>query len=148
MQEANPPPVRRDRIDAEGIGVLVDRFYEGVRADPELGPVFARAISDWGPHLATMRRFWSSVMLGTGTYSGTPMQKHAALDGLTSDLFARWLALFDRTAGELFADEQAKAFSERAHRIARSLELGALYRPTGAGADFGPIRSAPAKSAS
>ncbi len=119
----------RDRIDQDGIAALVDAFYGRIQEDPELGPVFARTITDWDPHLATMRRFWSSVMLGTGSYSGTPMHKHARLDGLTPELFQRWLALFDATAAELFAPVQAAAFSAPAHRIAKSLELGALYRP-------------------
>lgn len=119
----------RDTVDEAGIAALVDAFYGKVRSDPDLGPVFAGAISDWGPHLDTMKRFWNSVMLRTASYHGTPMQKHAALPGLTPELFGRWLALFDRTAGELFVPELAAEFGTRAHRIARSLQLGLFYRP-------------------
>ncbi|HSK41029.1 MAG TPA: group III truncated hemoglobin [Arenibaculum sp.] len=120
---------RRSGIDAEGITALVDTFYTKVRSDPRLGPVFERTITDWEPHLETMRRFWSSVMLGTATYQGTPMRKHAALEGLSPELFAHWLTLFDATAAELFEPPLAAGFSERAHRIARSLQLGIFYRP-------------------
>jgi hemoglobin len=126
----NPADTKlRDQIDPAGIAALVDAFYGKVRRDPELGPVFERAISDWTPHLDTMRRFWNSVMLRAATYHGTPMQKHAALPGLTPALFERWLALFDRTAGELFVPEMAAEFSTRARRIAQSLQLGLFYRP-------------------
>ena len=47
-------------VDEAFIGVLVDRFYEAVRADPELGPVFEAAIGeDWSTHLQTMKHFWA-----------------------------------------------------------------------------------------
>lgn len=124
---------RRSSIDADGITALVDTFYAKVRGDPQLGPVFEGAIRDWEPHLETMRRFWSSVMLRTATYHGTPMQKHEALEGLSPELFARWLTLFDATAAELFEPPLAAEFSERAHRIAQSLQLGIFYRPRRAG---------------
>ena len=42
---------------------LVHGFYAKVRADQELGPIFARVIGeDWDPHLEKMCAFWSSVM--------------------------------------------------------------------------------------
>ena len=57
----------RDRVSEDGIRQLVDAFYVKVQADPELGPIFARAIpGDWQPHLNKMYAFWSSVMLTSG----------------------------------------------------------------------------------
>ena len=42
-------------LSEDAIRDLVNRFYIKVRTDPELGPIFERAIpGDWGPHLATM----------------------------------------------------------------------------------------------
>jgi hemoglobin len=38
--------------------------------------------------------------------------------------FDRWLHLFEQTARDLFSAPIAAYFIERAHRIARSLELG------------------------
>jgi hemoglobin len=56
--------MRIDRISKAGIQRLVDAFYAKVRADPELGQIVNRAVSGgWGRHPATMRDFWSSVML-------------------------------------------------------------------------------------
>lgn len=123
------PAMVADTLDEAAIAALVDRFYGKIRQDGELGPVFAAAIKDWEPHLETMRRFWSSAVLRTGTYHGSPMRKHAALPGLTPELFGRWLTLFDETLAEMFAPPLAAAFSERAHMIARSLQLGLFYRP-------------------
>lgn len=129
-EEAGPETATRlETVDEAGIAALVDRFYGKVRQDPQLGPVFEAAITDWTPHLETMRRFWSSVVLRTGTYHGSPMQKHAALPDLTPELFGRWLELFDETLAQTYAPPLAAAFSERAHLIARSLQIGLFYRP-------------------
>jgi hemoglobin len=116
-------------LTEEAIGRLVDTFYGKVRLDPELGPVFERTITDWGPHLETMRRFWSSVMLTSGRYKGNPVAAHKRVDGIEMRLFARWLALFDETCRELFDDALSAAFQEKAARIAESLQLALFYRP-------------------
>ena len=60
-------------IDEAMIERLVHGFYDGVRGDPVLGPIFAERIDDWGPHLQRMVDFWSSVMLMTGRYHGQPL---------------------------------------------------------------------------
>jgi hemoglobin len=117
------------RLTEEDIGRLVDTFYAKVREDPALGPVFDRAISDWGPHLATMRKFWSSVMLTSGRYKGNPVAVHHRVEGIEYDLFARWLALFDDSCRELFDDALAEAFRDKAARIAESLKLALFFRP-------------------
>lgn len=124
---------RRDRISAEifertgiteaMIERLVRSFYDKVRADPVLAPVFEARIGDWEPHLAQMRAFWSSVALMSGRYHGSPMGKHLPLP-IDADHFDRWLALFEATAREVCPPEAEAHFVERARRIAASLELG------------------------
>ena len=119
-----------DQLTEETIGRLVDDFYAKVRADPELGPVFARAIpGDWGVHLATMRDFWSSVMMTSGRYKGNPVAAHGRIEGIEPQLFDRWLALFNETCGELFDESVAGIFRVKAARIAESLRLALFYRP-------------------
>ena len=110
-------------IDEPMIARLVDAFYDRVRADPLLGPVFAARISDWGPHLQQMRLFWSSVALMSGVYHGRPMPKHLPLP-VDARHFDRWLELFEATAAEVCPPVAAAHFVERARRIAESLELG------------------------
>jgi hemoglobin len=124
---------RRDIISAEifertgiteaMIERLVRSFYDKVRADPVLAPVFEARIGDWEPHLAQMRAFWSSVALMSGRYHGSPMGKHLPLP-IDADHFDRWLALFEATAREVCPPEAEAHFVERARRIAASLELG------------------------
>ena len=119
-----------DRISEEGIRQLVDAFYAKVRRDPELAPIFLRAIpGDWQPHLNKMYAFWSSVMLTTGRYKGNPVVKHLVVPGIQPHLFERWLALFNETSGELFDDGISEEFRVKAARIAESLMLALFYRP-------------------
>jgi hemoglobin len=129
-REVTGPAKRDQQISEDGIRRLVDRFYA---ADPHLGPVFERAIpGDWGPHLATMRNFWSSVMLTSGHYKGNPVAVHLRTEGIASQLFARWLELFEETCNELFDDQVAEAFGAKAVRIAESLKLALFYQPDSA----------------
>ena len=122
-----------DGIDEAGLQRLVARFYASVRADDRLGPIFEGAIDDWPHHLDKLAAFWSSVMLTSGRYKGSPMAahlRHAA--ALTPDLFDRWLALW-RTATEAEMPPAAAAsLQETAARIAQSLQLALSSRSTSA----------------
>ena len=123
-------PSDNSRLSEDAIRQLVDQFYIKVRADPQLGPIFERAIpGEWGPHLATMHDFWSSIMLTSGPYKGNPVAIHLRVEGIEPQLFARWLALFDETCRELFDADIADAFRVKAARIAESLKLALFYRP-------------------
>ena len=110
-------------IDEAMIDQLVESFYDRVREDAVIGPVFAERIADWAPHLAQMKLFWSSVALSTGVYEGRPMPKHLPLP-IDARHFDRWLTLFRQTARDLCPPVAADHFIERAERIAQSLELG------------------------
>ena len=113
-------------IDEALISEVVHRFYERVHADPRLGPIFAGKISDWEGHLSKMTAFWSSVALGTGRYSGTPMRVHLTLP-IDADDFDQWLSLFEATVNDLCSPVAAKHFMERARRIAQSSGNGRCH---------------------
>jgi hemoglobin len=119
-----------DTIDDASIEALVRAFYTRVRAHVDLGPVFETALTeeDWPEHIATLCRFWSSVMLASGRYSGNPVRVHYAVAGMRAELFPRWLALFEATARDLFTPELAARFVEKAHRIADSLQTALFFR--------------------
>lgn len=105
----------------EEVADFVRKFYAKVRRDDLIGPVFNARIEDWDHHLALLTDFWTSILRGTGRYSGTPMQKHVALPELNPAMFERWLSLFDET----LAAQPNAALRERAtgaaQRIAQSL---------------------------
>jgi hemoglobin len=126
----NSSAAKFKHVSEYGIRLLVDAFYAKVRLDPELAPIFARAIpGDWQPHLTKMYAFWSSVMLTTGRYKGNPVVKHLVIPGSRPQLFERWLTLFDETCRELFEDSVSEEFRSKAERIAESLKLALFYRP-------------------
>ena len=103
---------------------MVHAFYARVRRDAVLGPIFDNQISDWDRHLVKLVDFWSSMLRGTGRFTGAPMPKHVALPGLSAALFQRWLALFHETTSA----QANQAMGERAYmmaqRIAQSLWYG------------------------
>jgi hemoglobin len=103
---------------------LVHAFYARVRCDPVLGPIFNTRVEDWPAHLEKLCAFWSSVMLMTGRYKGTPMRAHAELPAIAPAHFQRWLALFQGTVRETCPDAAASLFADRSERIAQSLRLG------------------------
>ncbi|WP_461308434.1 group III truncated hemoglobin, partial [Albidovulum sp.] len=99
---------------------LVQRFYDRVRADAMLGPIFEARIDDWESHLERMVAFWSSVALMTGRYHGAPVPAHVTLPVEWAH-FERWLALFRATAKEVCPPAGAAHVIAAAERIARSL---------------------------
>lgn len=116
--------IRDEICTEEEIATLVYSFYDRVRADANLGPIFDAHIDDWDTHLKKMVSFWSSIIRGTGSYSGTPMPKHIALPDLSAQLFQQWLALFQETTQTLPNQLLAEKAETYAQRIARSLWYG------------------------
>jgi hemoglobin len=103
---------------------LVHAFYAKVRRDAVLGPVFDAHVADWDGHLAKLVDFWSSALRGTARYRGSPVPRHAALPGLTTSHFHRWLALFRETTASLDNPALQARADYLAHRIAGSLWYG------------------------
>jgi hemoglobin len=88
-------------VSEEYISELVDCFYNRIRLDPDLGPIFERVVKgNWGPHLEKMKLFWNSVALRSGLYIGKPVQVHQAITGVEPSHFATWLRLFEETLRE------------------------------------------------
>jgi hemoglobin len=110
-------------LTIEEIEQLVDRFYDRVRLDPVLGPVFNPAVHDWAEHKRTLVSFWSSIALRSGTYRGNPMAAHRP-HPIEAAHFDHWLGLWRETADEVLSPEHAALFADHAARIARSLRYG------------------------
>lgn len=109
---------RIDISNAEHIRLLVDTFYGKVRVDQLLGGIFNGVIKDrWPEHLAKMYRFWGTVLITEGSYSGAPFRPHADLP-ITEEHFARWLTLFHGTVDELFKGPVADLAHMNAERMA------------------------------
>lgn len=115
--EAPPLPGRDDIVR------LVDVFYDKVRRDAVLGPVFNPLVHDWNEHKATLVRFWSSVALGAREYRGNPMAVHRPLP-IGDEHFGRWLGLWRLTVHEVLPQAQAELMYDHAMRIGASLRYG------------------------
>jgi hemoglobin len=102
---------------------LVDRFYDKVRRDDVLGPVFNPAVHDWDAHKGTLVDFWASVVLRAGRYRGNPMAMHRPHE-IEAWHFDHWLALWKETAVEVTGPEDAQVLMAYAERIGRSLKYG------------------------
>jgi len=104
-------PIKPDIEGRIEIEQLVNAFYERVRGDEVLAPIFNDiAGTDWVNHLPKMYSFWETVLFRTGNYRGNPLAAHARLVNLTDmgrDKFDRWLTLFTSTVDALFSGERA-----------------------------------------
>ncbi|BDS12690.1 group III truncated hemoglobin [Aureispira anguillae] len=101
------------------VKLFVDAFYEKVRQDALLGPIFAAQIPDevWPSHLTRMYGFWNTVLFGQKDYRGNPFSKHANL-AIHPPHFERWLSLFVATIDESFTGEKAAETKMRAAKMA------------------------------
>lgn len=111
------------RLDESRLAMLVDRFYDKVRVDPLLGPVFNPVVDDWDAHKVLMTSFWATVALRTGHYRGNPLAKHQPLP-IGVEHFRRWLALWRETAGQLLDNESALLMIGYAERIGYGMRVG------------------------
>lgn len=136
MSEGSTPhpnaPGLQAGIDEEMIRRVVAEFYARARTHEVLGPIFEAHVSNWDHHIDRIAAFWSSVLLMTGRYDGRPMPAHARIAGLSGEHFDQWLALFRETVQELCPPPAAALFTDRAERIADTLEAGiAQHRSLG-----------------
>jgi hemoglobin len=113
---------RTDIASRADIERLVNGFYDRVRRDDLLGPIFDDvAQTDWAHHLPKMYAFWEGVLFGAPGFRGNPLAIHRALARrvpLGPREFGRWLALFHATIDDAFAGPCAEDAKARAVRIA------------------------------
>lgn len=107
----------KDITGLKDIQLFVDEFYNKVRKDDLIGPVFDNVITDWPPHLEKMYAFWNAVLFGESGFKGNPFAKHAPLP-IVQDHFGRWLDLFAETIDANFSGPIAAETKQRAGLMA------------------------------
>ncbi|MFK8058420.1 MAG: group III truncated hemoglobin [Saprospiraceae bacterium] len=113
-----PQTPKPDIKDLADIQLMVDAFYQQVKSDELLAPVFGtQAQVNWEAHLPAMYGFWQKVLLGQGDYRGNPFQKHIPLK-IDATHFKRWLSLFIGTVDTHFSGVTAEEAKLRANTIA------------------------------
>lgn len=104
------------------IELLVNSFYDKVKADKTIGYIFNDvATVDWILHLPKMYSFWETVLLGKMSFKGNPMVKHIQLSKKTEmskKHFDHWLKLWNTTIDEHFEGIIATDAKQRGKNIA------------------------------
>lgn len=128
-------------LDEAMIRRVVHGFYDRVRADELLGPVFEARLGNegWPEHLAKMCDFWSSLMLRTDRYAGRPMPPHLRIAEISDDHFDRWLTLFNETLAAECDPASAELFLDFALRIARSFRMAIAFHRGEDSTAIGPL---------
>lgn len=116
-------PPRID-VDREKIAKVVSIFYERVRADHALGPIFAERVDNWLEHEDKITRFWANALLFERSYSGNPMRAHMDAGNVRPAHFESWLTLFDEVLKTQISSPQREQWSALVHRIGRGLSFG------------------------
>ena len=117
-------------FDESAIATLVDHFYEKVRRDPQIGPIFNAAVHDWDAHKRLLTSFWSSVALRASSYRGNPLAVHRP-HPIHVEHFDRWLALWSETCSEELDEAHAEQMLGFAQRIGRGMKIGLGLHPRG-----------------
>lgn len=114
--------MKKDIQSRADIELLINSFYDKVKADVKIGFIFHDIIgADWSHHLPIMYQFWDMVLFTTPGYAGNPTRKHVDIDAkikLTNEHFERWVELWDETIDQLFAGEKAEETKQRAQLMA------------------------------
>ena len=119
---------RRDIQNITDVQILVNTFYDKVRADTLLGPVFNEKIGNrWPEHLERMYRFWQTILLEEHTYFGSPFPPHAQLP-VALEHFETWLSIFTNTVDSLFVGEKAERAIWQGQRMAELFHSKIEYR--------------------
>ncbi len=111
--------------------LLINTFYETVKRDELIGPIFTEKVKvQWDIHLPIMYDFWENILFFTGGYSGNPIALHQQLHQvvpLTKADFDRWLNIFKTTTDALFTGTNAIVIKQRAESIATVMQLKLLH---------------------
>ncbi|WP_348717014.1 group III truncated hemoglobin [Tenacibaculum sp. 190130A14a] len=114
----------------EDVYLLVSIFYQKIKKDPLLSPIFADNISykDWSIHINKLTDFWVTCLFGIPQFIGNPTKKHLIIDNkfnneLDQKHFGRWLFLWYSTIDSLFNCSVAQRAKYMAKNIATSQQM-------------------------
>jgi hemoglobin len=117
-------------LTAQLVRNVVIRFYDQIRRDGVLGPIFEDAIgSHWDEHIGRIVQFWlTATRLGRGYNGKNFMPAHLKHRSIHAEHLPRWLGLFRQTAVERCSAEGASVLIDIAERMAETLEIGLTRR--------------------
>lgn len=109
----------------DDISLLVHTFYDNIRKDELLGPIFNGQIPEdhWPAHLEKLTDFWQTNLFGVAMFKGNPTQAHINTDkkmnhSITQNHFGHWLQLWFSTIDSLFEGTLANKAKNAARNMA------------------------------
>tara|TARA_R110002049_G_scaffold263086_17_gene439182 strand:- start:1766 stop:2158 length:393 start_codon:yes stop_codon:yes gene_type:complete len=120
---------KKELSTREDVYVLVSTFYDKIRIDELLGPIFNGIITDWEHHLQHLTNFWSNqLFIERGTYKGNPIAVHQEVDNYTNNTinelhFGIWINYWFATIDELFEGDTANIAKNRARNMGTNIHL-------------------------
>jgi hemoglobin len=124
-----------DIISKEDLVILVNTFYDRVKADEVIGHIFNTIIGDdWSVHLPIMYSFWNTVLFGEEGYKGQAIAKHIEIDRripLRQEHFDRWISLWRDTVDAMFEGPNATRIKEKALTMLQLIQFKVTASRTG-----------------
>lgn len=115
--------MKNEILSITDVKQLVDTFYDKVREDELLSPIFNNVIKEhWPEHLEKLYRFWQTILLEEHTYFGSPFVPHVKLP-VGKEHFDRWLQLFFSNIDDQFKGEKAAEAKWRAKKMAEMFQM-------------------------
>ena len=121
---------KKEIENREDVYILVSAFYDKLKEDDFIGPIFLKIIPDekWGNHLQKLTDFWETNLFFVKKFKGNPMKAHKDLDAkinhtISKEHFGRWLQLWFETIDAFFIGKKAHEAKERARNIASIMFL-------------------------
>ena len=114
--------MKTDIRNRNDLKILVDAFYDRVRKDDEIGPIFNQIITDWPSHLEKITDFWNQHIFGVQAYKGNPIEVHNQVDTtmhhqITAHNFGTWLFYWIQTLDELYEGKNVDLLKFKARKM-------------------------------
>ena len=116
--------MQSNEITKENINKLVITFYTKVMKNEKISPFFIEKLGPdmkseiWQKHITLLTDFWYTISFGRGNYNGSPFAPHMQISGLDRESFETWLKLFFEALDNIYVEDIALKFKERASIIA------------------------------
>ena len=116
-----------DISSRKDIELLMHEFYEKVRKNETIGPIFNDVAKvNWAHHIPIICDFWETLLLDSASYRNNMMEVHFNLNRKTpleEVHFQVWLKLFSETVDEQFSGSKAELAKKKARSIAALMQF-------------------------